>query len=75
MGKEIILRPKEDTTCTFSIRIDIELAAKFDELSQRSGYSRNQLIALAMQEYIDNVKLVAEPENKYVTKKSKKDQK
>lgn len=58
MDKEIILRPKEDNSVTFSIRIDKELLKKYDELSNISGYSRNELINVAMKSYIEVVKFV-----------------
>lgn len=63
MDKDIILRPKEDATTTFSIRVDRDLLKKYDELSNKSGYSRNELINLAMKHYIDKVKYVPDGEN------------
>lgn len=63
MDKEFILKPKEDTTTTFSIRVDKALLRKYDELSNRSGYSRNELINIAMREYVNAVKFVPNNEN------------
>jgi len=58
MTKEIILKPKGDETVTFSIRVDKTLVERFSDLANRSGYSRNELIGMAMQHYIDNVRFV-----------------
>jgi len=55
MEKKIILRPKEDNTSTFSIRVDKDLLKKYDDLSETSHYSRNELINIAMRTFIDNV--------------------
>lgn len=63
VDKEFILKPKEDTTTTFSIRVDKALLRKYDELSNISGYSRNELINIAMREYVDAVKFVPNTEN------------
>ena len=65
MIKKIILTPKKDTSIVFSIRIDKNLVVKFDNLSQMSGHSRNELIRLAMENYIENVQYVAEEDQKY----------
>lgn len=58
MNGKIILRPKEDDTSTFSIRVKNDLLDKYNELSNKSGYSRNELINLAMQHYIEIVEFV-----------------
>lgn len=58
MNKRIILRPKEDDTSTFSIRVKNNLLDKYNELSNKSGYSRNELINFAMQHYIEIVEFV-----------------
>lgn len=58
MNNKIILKPKEDTTSTFSIRVDKLLLTRFDTLSNESGYSRNELIKFAMEHYIDSVEVL-----------------
>jgi len=63
MDKEIILKPKEDTTTTFSIRVNKDLLKEFDTLSTKSGYSRNELINIAMKEYIKSVRFVPDDES------------
>lgn len=55
MNAKIILKPKENTTSTFSIRINKLLLSRFDMLSNESGYSRNELIKFAMEHYIDSI--------------------
>lgn len=57
-SKKIMLKPKDDTTNTFSIRVGKKLLSQFDELSQQSGYSRNELINFAMEAYIESVELL-----------------
>lgn len=57
MKDKIILKPKEEKTVTFSIRVNKELLSKFDSLSNESGFSRNELIKFAMEYYINNVEL------------------
>lgn len=52
-----ILRPKEDKTTTFSIRVDNELLAQYDELSRCTHRSRNELINRAMRFFIENVQV------------------
>jgi hypothetical protein len=46
--EKLVLRPKrpkgEDGYKTFSIRIKEELVGKIDDISARTGYSRNELI-------------------------------
>lgn len=58
MNDKIILRPKEDSSVTFSIRVNKDLVEKYDDLANKSGYSRNELINRAMESYINSVKFV-----------------
>jgi len=60
VSPEYILRPKEDESVTFSIRVGRELIEKYNDLANRSGYSRNELIGMAMQHFIENVKYIPE---------------
>lgn len=64
MNNKIILKPKEDTTSTFSIRVDKLLLTRFDILSNESGYSRNELIKFAMEHYIDSVEVLKKDNKK-----------
>ena len=58
MDKEFIIKPKDEKTVTFTIRIDKEIQEKFDELAARSGHSRNYLINKALKYALENVKIV-----------------
>lgn len=57
---------KEDKSTVMSLRIDLELQAKYDDLAAKSGYSRNQLMCMALQYAIDNLKFI-ESEEESVT--------
>jgi Ribbon-helix-helix protein, copG family. len=39
---------KEDKTVTMTLRIDRDLQEQYDELSQKSGRSRNQIMNMAL---------------------------
>ncbi|NLK92796.1 MAG: CopG family transcriptional regulator [Bacteroidales bacterium] len=56
MDKEFIIKPKEEKTVTFTVRIDKEIQEKFDELANKSGYSRNYLINRALKFALENLK-------------------
>lgn len=64
MNNEFIVRlknpSKTETSVTMTIRIDKELQQKYDELSARSGHSRNELISMALQYAIDHLHFVEE---------------
>ena len=55
MRNEFVVRlknsSKTETSVTMTIRIDRELQQKYDELSAKSGHSRNELITMALQYY------------------------
>ncbi|MBB6214111.1 putative HicB family RNase H-like nuclease [Anaerosolibacter carboniphilus] len=63
MDKKIILRPKTDTTTTFTVRIKRDLLDKYDSLAEKSGYSRNELVNMAMETYIDQVQFLPNDSN------------
>lgn len=48
--------PKE--TSVFSLRIPTKLLQDYDNLSEKSGRSRNELIKIAMEKYIQSVVVV-----------------
>lgn len=64
MRNEFVVRlknsSKTETSVTMTIRIDRELQQKYDELSAKSGHSRNELITMALQYAIDNLHFVEE---------------
>lgn len=68
MSDNFIITPKEDRTVTMTIRVDKAVQARFDELSKKSGRSRNELINLALQYALQNVKFIENEDNaKHVT--------
>ena len=60
-----IVRPKnadkkEDKTTLMTLRLDRELQKKYDNLATLSGRSRNELMCMALQYAIDNLKFIPE---------------
>lgn len=62
MNEGFIVTPKsefqDEKSVVMTIRIDRELQAKYDELALKSGRSRNELIGMALEYAIDNVRFV-----------------
>jgi predicted transcriptional regulator len=58
MNENFIITPKEDKSITMTIRVDRSIQERFDELSKQSNRSRNELINLALQYALQNVKFV-----------------
>ena len=56
--QKLIIHPKrpkgEDGYKTFSIRIKEATVARLEEICRKSGYSRNELIAILIDYAIDN---------------------
>ena len=57
MDKEFIIKPKEEKTVTFTVRIDKEIQEKLDELANKSGHSRNYLINQALKFALEKIKI------------------
>lgn len=55
---DFIITPKEDKSVTITIRIDKAIQVKLDELSKRSNRSRNELINMALDYALKNVKFI-----------------
>lgn len=55
---DFIITPKEDKSVTITIRIDKALQDKLDDLSQKSNRSRNELINMALEYALKNVKFI-----------------
>lgn len=55
---DFIVTPKEEKSVTITIRIDKALQIKLDELSSKSNRSRNELINMALEYALKNVKFV-----------------
>ena len=65
MSKErLVINPKppkgDDGHRTFSVRISNELVQELDELSTKSGHSRNQLIAMFIEYGLRNCEVSEE---------------
>ncbi|OGO76962.1 MAG: hypothetical protein A2Y23_03450 [Clostridiales bacterium GWB2_37_7] len=59
MGKRVIIRPKKERNCTFSIRIDKDIQDAYEELSSITGYSRNELINVAMKHLLEDLDIIS----------------
>ena len=53
-----VIEPKEDKTVTMTIRIEKELQEKYTNLSDKTNYSRNELIGRALKYALDNLEFV-----------------
>ena len=60
-NENLVLHPKknrgEDGYKVFSIRIREELVEKINEISQQTGYSRNELIGKFLEYAVDRCKI------------------
>lgn len=61
---DFIVTPKEEKSVTITIRIDKSIQVKLDELSKRSNRSRNELINMALEYALKNVKFIDSTEKK-----------
>lgn len=52
---KFVVTPKNEKSVTMTIRIDYDLNRQIEELSQKSGRSRNELINKALWFAIDNL--------------------
>ena len=55
---KFIIEPKEDKTITMTIRIERTLQERYSQLALDTNYSRNELIAKALQYALDNMEIV-----------------
>ncbi|MNO43583.1 Ribbon-helix-helix protein, copG family [compost metagenome] len=55
---EFIITPREDKTVTMSIRIEKILQEQLDELARKSNRSRNEIINMALEYALKNVKFI-----------------
>ena len=62
MGKKVIIKPKKERDRTFSIRIDVDIQDAYEELSSITGYSRNELINIAMKHLLEDLDIVSADE-------------
>ena len=54
---KFVVTPKEDKAVTMTIRIDRTLQEKYNELSEKTNRSRNELIGMALQYALDNMEI------------------
>ena len=64
MPNDFIVRPKctdkkEDKSITMTIRLERELQEQYDDLSAKSGRSRNELMCMALRYALDNLKFTS----------------
>lgn len=68
MGEKLKISPKmlkgEEDYKTFSIRIKNKTVHSLDVISQKTGYSRNQIIGLLLQYAIENCEIESTNKNK-----------
>lgn len=62
MSNDFIVTPKEDKSVTMTIRVDRVIQEKFDELSKKSNRSRNELMNMALEYALENVKFLEKAE-------------
>lgn len=60
MPNDFIVRPKctdkkEDKSITMTIRLERELQEQYDDLSAKSGRSRNELMCMALRYALDKI--------------------
>lgn len=58
MNDNFIITPKEDKSVTMTIRVEKSIQQRFDDLANQSNRSRNELINLALEYALQNVKFV-----------------
>ena len=56
---DFIVTPKEDKSVTMTIRIDKALQVQLDALAKKSNRSRNELINMALEYALKNVKFIS----------------
>jgi len=57
-NEEFIITPKEDRTVTMTIRIEKALQDRLDELARQSNRSRNEIVNMALEYALKNVKFL-----------------
>lgn len=62
MVDKFIVTPKEDKSITMTIRIDRSLQERYNDLSEKTNRSRNELINMALRYALENMELKRENE-------------
>ena len=55
MNDKFVITPKEEKTVTMTIRIDKNIQEKYNELSNQTNRSRNELISMALEYALKNM--------------------
>ena len=55
--EKFVITPKEDKTVTMTIRINRDLQEAYNNLSEKTSRSRNELINMALQYALDHMEL------------------
>lgn len=55
--EKFVVVPKEDKAVTMTIRIDRTLQERYNELSEQTNRSRNELIGMALQYALDHMEI------------------
>ena len=58
MENDFVITPKDEVSIQISIRIEKRICDNFDELSRKSGHSRNHLINQALDFALKNAKFI-----------------
>ena len=59
--EKFIITPREDKTVTMTIRIDRSLLERYNQVSDLTNRSRNELIGMALQYALDHMELKTTP--------------
>lgn len=62
MINKFIVTPKEDKSVTMTTRIDKNLQERYNDLSDKTNRSRNELINMALRYALENMELKRESE-------------
>lgn len=62
MINKFIVTPEEDKSVTMTIRIDKNLQERYNDLSDKTNRSRNELINMALRYALENMELKRESE-------------
>ena len=62
MINKFIVTPKEDKSVIMTIRIDKNLQERYNDLSDKTNRSRNELINMALRYALENMELKRESE-------------
>lgn len=62
-----VITPKNDRSVTITIRLDKDICTSIEEVCERTGRSRNELINNALRFAMEHVQVLADGENEPAT--------